>query len=165
MKFLNLVLIGLFLVFFISIAEAQVKLDEFTLGETCVANSCKLLWKGKEIGSLQIIGPEKPILLKIENKTLGHNESVYMLHYDAGIAGTLTQIQIERVLLFTENKGEISIGNDHIYKIVRFQGDNTLMDETRKIKIHNKEINFEAFDEEDPIHYKLIQGKLISLNK
>ncbi len=165
MKFFNLILISLFLVFFISIAQAEIKLDEFSLNDSCSSSSCKLLWKGKEISSLQIIGPEKPILLKIENKTLGPNENVYMLHYDAGIAGTLTQNQIERVLLFTENKGEISVGKDHIFKILRFQGDKTLMDETRKIKIHNKEINFEAFDEEDPAHYKLIQGKLISLNQ
>lgn len=144
---------------------AEVKVEDFSVSDSHSNNAWKLIWRGKEISTLQSIGPEKPKLLKIDKKSLGASEFVYLFYYDSGIAGTLTQTQVERVLLFTEQNGEIHLSQDHPFKIIRFRGDKTLLEETRKINFHNKEIKLDAFDEEDPVNYKFIGGKLISLSE
>jgi hypothetical protein len=115
-----------------------------------------LFWKDKKLSSIKKIGPSEPQLLRLEEK-----ENLFLLYYDAGIAGTRIQTQLERVVILTMKDNSVEWVQDHLFKLSRFQGEKTLFESVRDIQLKDNLLILNGLDDESPMQYRWVQNQLL----
>jgi hypothetical protein len=153
------------LAFFVSSQlRADPRKEDFRLARA-QKQGWELFWKDKKLGEIQTIGGGEPKILRLEKKPFTEKEAIFCLFYDAGTAGTRIQTQVERLVLLTEDKTqEMRWVEDHLYKLIRFQGERTLLEDVREIKLRDKQLFLSSFDEEDSVRYRFVEQKLLPMS-
>lgn len=126
-----------------------------TSASTLELHAYSLTAEKKEVGQIHTITGE-PRLLNIKALSSKPFE-LALLRYDAGAAGTLVLMQMDRVALLFRMPGQKSwkVIGDHAIALRRFQGVRPLLELERPWKWDEKlkKIRFESFDEEAGVEY------------